>query len=269
LCLSLEPLLNAIEGLIMLRTLALLFVAGALLWSSHVQADDAQVSVQLAGGREFAGALDARTDDEKLWLRWTVGEVQLQRPIAWERIQSVELNGAPIEVKELRVQAARLATPGLTTQLRRASPNAPPRSSLAVSPVVRSIQCDAWLANWDSDAAFDGLALEIVALDEFGEAVPAQGTVQAELTTIDYQPAYLNSSSGGRVPTSLGRWSQRWSAQRLRLELQGRDPQRDGSLSRYAVLTVRVTIPGSGVFEQQIDGLRMRPFTPVQNALWR
>lgn len=254
----------------MLRTLALIFVAGTLLWSSHVQAGDAKVSVQLAGGREFAGVLDARTDDEKLWLRWTVGEVQLQRPIAWERVKSVELNGAPIEVQELQEQAAKLATPGRDTQLRRASTAAPPRRTRAVSPVVRSIQCDAWLANWDSDAAFDGLVLEITALDEFGEAVAAQGTVEAELTTIDYQPAYLNSSSGGRVPTSLWRWSQGWNApQKLRLELSGRDPQRDGSLDRYAVLKVRVTIPGSGVFEQQIDGLRMRPFTPLQNQLWR
>lgn len=253
----------------MLRTLALLFVAGTLLWSSHVQAGDAKVSVQLDSGREFAGVLDSRTDNEKLWLRWTVGDVQLQRPIAWERIKSVERDGVPIEVKELQEQAAKIATPGRTTRLRRASTDALPRRTLAVSPVVRSIQCDAWLANWDSDAAFDGLVLEIVALDELGESVAAQGTVEAELATIDYQPAYLNSSSGGRAATSLGRWSQNWHTQKLCLELQGRDPQRESNLSRYAVLTVRVTIPGSGVFEQRIDGLRMRPFTPVQNALWR
>lgn len=253
----------------MLRGLPLLTIA-ATLFTSLGYADDAKVSVQLVSGREFAGVLDSRTDDEKLWLRWTVGKVELQRPIPWERIESVELNGEPIDLKDLQEQAAKLATPGRTTQLRRTSSDAPSRPSLAAPSVVRSIQCDAFLANWDADATFDGLVLEIAALDEFGQAVMAKGTVEAELTTIDYQPAYLNSSSGGRVPTSLGHWSQGWNApQKLRLELQGRDPQRDGSLGRYAVLKVRVTIPGSGAFEQQIDGLRMRPFTPVQSQLWR
>jgi hypothetical protein len=253
----------------MRRGLLLLFIAAILPSTSLAQAGDAKVSVQLVSGRSFAGVLDARTDSERLWLRWSVGDVELQRPIAWERIKSVELNGTPIEVIELQEQAAKLATLGRTTQLRRASAAAP-GLSLAISPAVRSIHCDAFLANWDADAAFDGLVLEIAALDEFGQVVAAQGTAEAELTTIDYQPAYLNSSSGGRVPTSLGHWSQGWNApQKLRLELQARDPQRDGSLGRYAVLKVRVTIPGSGVFEQQIDGLRMRPFTPVQNAQWR
>jgi len=254
----------------MLRGLPLLVIAATLLAASLAHAADAKVSVQLVSGREFAGVLDARTNDEKLWLRWSIGTVEVQRPIAWERIKSVELNGEPIEVKELQEQAAQLATPGRRTKLRAASTAAPQRTSHVISPTVRSIQCDAFLANWDSDAAFDGLVLEIAALGQFGEAVAAQGTVEAELTTIDYQAAYLNSSSGGRVPTSLGRWSQGWNApQKLRLELQGCDPQREGSLSRYAVLKVRATIPGSGVFEQQIDGVRMRPFTPAQNQLWR
>ena len=254
----------------MLRGMPLPFIAAILLASLDVQAADATVSVELASGRSLTGVLDARTDDAKLWLRWTVGKVELQRPIAWKQVKSAKLHGAPIGLAELQEQAAKLATPGRVTQLRPASSDTPPTSSPSISTTVRSIQCEAWLANWDADAAFDGLMLEVTALDLFGEAVAAQGTVEAELTTIDYQPAYLNSSSGGRVTTSLGRWSQRWTApQSLRLELQGRDPQRDGGLSRYAVLKVRLSIPGSGVFEQQIDGVRMRPFTPVQNQFWR
>lgn len=254
----------------MLRGTQLLFIAASLLASLGVHAADATVSVHLASGRELTGVLDLRTDDAKLWLRWTVGKVELQRPIAWEQVKSVALDGEAIEVHELREKAAKLATPGRTTQLRRASPDTPRQPSLANSRTVGSIQCDAWLANWDADAPLDGLLLEIAALDEFGNAVEAQGTVDAELMMVDYQPSYLNSTSGGRVPTSLGHWSQSWNApQKLRLELQGRDPQRDGGLSRYAVLKVRVSIPGSGVFEQQIDGVRMRPFTPVLNQLWR
>jgi hypothetical protein len=247
------------------------FLIAALVFSAvRLQAAETQVTVHLTSGRMLTGTLDSRTDKDRLWLRWQVGEVELQRPIAWERIASAQVESEAMEVQALKEQAARLATPGRQPQLRQASTNVPSTRNPTIPAVVHSIQCDAWLANWDADSLLDGLILEVVALDQFGNAIAAQGTVEADLMTIDYQPAYLNSSSGGRVPTSLGHWNQRWdSHERNRLELLGRDPQRDRNLDRYALLKVKISIPGSGVFEQQIDGLRTRPFTPVQNLLWR
>lgn len=247
------------------------FLIAALLFSAvRLQAAETQVTVHLVSGRTLTGTLDSRTDKEKLWLRWQVGEVELQRPIAWERVASAQVENKSIEVQALKEQAAKLATPGRQPQLRPASTNISSTRHPTITPVVHSIQCDAWLANWDADSLLDGLILEVVALDQFGNAIEAHGTVEADLMTIDYQPAYLNSSSGGRVPTSLGHWNQRWDSRaRNRLELLGRDPQRDRNLDRYALLKIKVSIPGSGVFEQQIDGLQMRPFTPVQNVLWR
>jgi hypothetical protein len=255
--------------LTMLR--GMLLIVGSLLLPVGVHAAEATVAVQLTSGRSFTGTLDSRTDDQRLWLRWRIGDVELQRPIGWERIEKAELNGDAIELAELQARAADLATPGRITPLRTLPDNDRSRPEpRPAAPIVHSVRCDAWLANWDADANFDGLLVQIEAQDQNGQTLLVQGTVEAELVTIDYQPAYLNSTSGGRVPTSLGRWTQLWdSRQNLRLELQGRDPQRDGSLSRYGLLKVRVTIPGSGVFEQQLDGLRMRPFMPVQNSLWR
>lgn len=165
--------------------------------------------------------------------------------------------------------AAELATPAATDPIfRPAAPVAP--STIEPAPCVATIRCDAWLANWDADAEFDGFLVDIAALDSRGRTLDVQGTVQAELIGVDYQPGYLNSSSpGGRVPIELSRWSQPWEKQRryVQLEYQTRDPQRDGNLSRYAMLKVRLTIPGHGVFEQQLDGLRTRPFSPVGNLL--
>jgi hypothetical protein len=228
--------------------------------------------VRLESGREFRGILDARTDDHHLWLRWRIGEVELQRPIVWQRIVQAELNGEAIDVDDLRARSTELATPGRVTQLRQGPAEQVPAVATSVIPaVIRSIRCNAYLANWDADAEFDGLSVEIEAVDQFGNSVSAVGTIQAELVTLDYQPAYLGSTSGGRQPTSLGQWSRPWDSQHgaVQLELQGRVPQREGRLDRYALLKIRVTIPGSGVFEQQLDGLRMRPFTPVQNSIWR
>lgn len=236
------------------------------------QASDATVRVQVASGRTFHGIIDARTNGESLWLRSQVGEVQLQRPIAWERIVEAELNGEAIDIDELKSQSLNLGTLGRVAQLRTVTAESVSRPTQVShsAGAVKSIRCNAWLANWDVDAEFDGLAVEIAAYDEFGRPMAAQGTVEAELISIDYQPGYLASTSGGRAPVSLGHWSQSWqSEQTLRLELQGRQPQHDGSLDRYALLRVRVTIPGSGVFERQIDGMRMRPFTPIGVMLWR
>jgi hypothetical protein len=244
-------------------------IIGLLLLDAHsLWADDGMVKVKLTSGREFRGVVDARTDADQLWLRAQVGEVQLQRPIAWDRITTAELDGEAIELAELKEQAGKLATPGRVAQLRPAALNHG-RSTLVTPTVVRSIRCNAWLGNWDGDAEFDGIVVEVEALDQNGTAIAATGTIEAELIAIDYQQAYLASTSGGRVPTSLGNWSQLWDAQGgyVQLELTGRHPQRDGKLSRYALLKVRVTIPGSGVFEQEIDGIRTRPFTPVRDGM--
>jgi len=236
-------------------------------------AADALVHVELSSGREFTGILDARTNDQQLWLRWRVGEVELQRPIAWDRITAAQLQGEAIDVVDLKKRAEDLATPGRTVVERNSFRSDPEKSQLPATSVrpVRSIRCDAWLANWDADAEFDGLILNIETLDQDGIAVPATGTVEAELITIDYVLGYQASTSGGRIPVTLGRWSQPWESARryVQLEFQARPPQLEPRLDRYAVLKVRVTIPGHGVFEQELDGIRTRPFTPVKNALWR
>jgi hypothetical protein len=243
-------------------------IAVVLLLATQAVAAETTIKVRTSSGREFEGVLDSRTNSEQLWLRWQIGQVELQRPILWERIVTADISGGPIEIAELQRRAEELSTPGRTTQLRQA-PEVQ-RTAANLRPIVRSIRCTAWLANWDADADFDGLMVEIEALDADGIAIDVQGTVAAELITLESQPAYLGSTSGGRPAVSLGNWSQPWSAQRsVRLELQGRQPPGGGNLGRYALLKLKVTIPGSGVFEQQVDGFRLRPYTPVGNQMWR
>jgi hypothetical protein len=229
------------------------------------------VRLELSSGRIVQGVVDSRTDDDQLWLRNRVGTAELQRGIAWNEIKSGTLAGEAVTPAELKLHATMFATDGQSLSLpRRATTTLPVSKPTFVAP-IESIACDAWLANWDRDALSDGLVLQVAAFDRDGNSVPFQGTIEAELLTIDYLPGYLASTSGGRVPTVLGRWSQPWKPETrsLRLAYQGRHPQLDGQLDRYAQLRVRMAIPGHGVFEQDLDGLRTRPFTPVQNALRR
>src|SRR5687768_7304614 len=97
---NLEPEPTHAEA-VMLRWMPLIL---GLLWLdvSSLWADDAIVEVQLVSGREFRGILDARTNEEQLWLRSHVGEVQLQRPIVWNRIATAELNGESTEIEDLK-----------------------------------------------------------------------------------------------------------------------------------------------------------------------
>jgi hypothetical protein len=130
---------------------------------------------------------------------------------------------------------------------------------------VQSIWADARLANWDADAAFDGLLLRVVPLDCFGAPVPVTGTVEAQLW-----------DDRARQPRSLGRWvcavafahlpfarphDPRWPPFVHRLPFQADDPQMDGTISRLGTLRVVLTVPGQGVFEYQVRDVALRPFS--------
>jgi hypothetical protein len=239
-------------------------------------AGDTLVEVELADGRTFAGILDARTSNHSLWLRWRTGRAELQRNFFWHELQSITLAGASLTVEQLREHASELATEGLRREPRLVqnagvsnSQQAIVVSPLAAAPPrIATIDCEAWVGQWDADALLDGIALQITAYDPEGQAVPFEGTVAAELVAIEYQPGYQASTRGGRVPVALGRWSQPWhtATTHLRLPYQQREPERDGALGRYGHLRVRVSIPGQGVFEREITALRLRPFAPVRDA---
>lgn len=254
-----------------------LVVSAVLLCAtSHAGAEVPAVKVRVTSGREYQGDVDQRTNDRELWLRWQKSGVRLERPIAWENVESAEVAGERVAPDELRKRAPELASsvPRVTCRPAASHRSVRPNSAGTPTPAmqtVQSIRCDAWVGSWDSDALTDGILLQVEPLNEFGEVIAATGTLEAELVTVDYLPGYLASTSGGRVPVWLGRWSQPWQTQRrfVQLEFQTRSPEQNRHLDRYALLHVRLTIPGHGVFEQQLDGIRTRPYSPVLNNLFR
>ena len=58
--------------------------------------DSAPVWVRLRSGRELAGHLDLRTSGEELWLRVGSETLNIVRPIGWDQVEQIRLDGQPV-----------------------------------------------------------------------------------------------------------------------------------------------------------------------------
>lgn len=225
------------------------------------------VTVKLVDGKTYRGVVDSLSNDEKLWLRNRIGKVHLQRPIEWQRIEAVEVDSVEMTVAALRSQLPDLATPMPTTPR---TPRLPPKNEPNDKPIpqIVALELDAFVANWNSDAASDGLVVTSYGIDANGNQIPLHGSLTAELFVLDRVPGDQASTSGGIRKISLGSWSRSVDGDSVfKFEFQRRDPQLDHSISRYGLLTVRVAVPGQGVFDRTLDGIRTRSFTPVADQL--
>lgn len=267
----------------MFRKLASSLPFSMLLWAAlSVGVRATEVSVSLVDGRKWVGEVDARSDDRYLWLRFGDATTTFRRPIAWSQISAVQQDGRPTDVASLRAQATALprpapqpakaaAPPGPGTLRTWRIPGVSARADVQPVATIRSLDVDAYLANWDADVEVDGLMLNLAALDEDGAAAPVDGTLEVELVG-ERLPPY---SLGNAFPT-LARWTVALNSAegrsaggyyRARLDFQAVHPDFQLWLPRYAMVHVRLSIPGQGTFEASRDGLSLRGFTPVRDRL--
>lgn len=230
------------------------------------------VAVQLASGRVFAGAVDARTSDSQLVLRDEKNSAYLLRTIAWDRITAArdDAGAIPLEQLKSRLSGLKSATP----RPEFADEPQPSPAKLPLPPAVESITADAFLANWDADLETDGLALFLQPLASDGAALPASGTVEVELYAVQYRDFNAAPAVGGKSVERVGRWVQPISADSytargaaLRLPFQAVHPEFSTDRGVYGLVYVRLTIPGSGIFERTLDGVRIRPWAPIRDEL--
>jgi hypothetical protein len=249
---------------------------------------DALVAVKLASGREFSGTIDATSTAEQLVLRTSASGITVRRPIRWERLAAASLNGQPAaveEVKRLAVAGSRESGGGSRgaeverIELRGVpSPPMPPAEAAAVPvlPPVAMIAFDAFIANWDGDVETDGLILDLLPLDQWGDLVPASGTVEVELFASQRRTMHHAPLSGGDTFERVERWSLAVeqadigaSGVRLRLPFGAIQPELDFEwlAYNYGLVHVRFVVPGSGVFDDSRDGIRIRPWAPNRDYL--
>lgn len=261
-----------------------------------------EVTVSLRSGRSFTGTIDRTSDDRNLRLRFGSEVTKIVRSINWNSVVAAKVEGRDVTATELKQLAAKerekstgadaAPTPQLVRPaISRSRPTnsdaasatrpaggvqlwrVPGRAAATNSPaaVVRSISLDAYPANWDADVDVDGLLVSVTALDDFGRAVPVDGTLEVELIG-ETLPPYTR----GEAFPVLGRWSRQLTSNdsaavggtyRERLPFQAAHPDYQLYFPRYSLVHVRLVVPGQGTFEASLDGLSMRGFTPVRDRL--
>src|SRR5207244_4505448 len=122
------------------------------------------VSVGLASGRRFTAYIDARTNDDKLWLRFEGQGILVLRPIDWDRLRSAEIGGRTLTVADFKQHAASLSSSASeeVSPSQVVTASIPPPSSLAhrgawpsSAASLRSVDFHARIANWDDNVNMD------------------------------------------------------------------------------------------------------------------
>ena len=254
-------------------------------------------TVTVASGRGFVGQIDPRTDENRLWLRWSHGTIAIRRPIDWEHVVEAafaDKTFSPDELRKAVVQPAGPATEvgepgagrrrivrvhaGLGGDSGLAGPIVSPPPS-AEAPTVRAgprrsprITClamDASAANWDSDVERDGLLVQLHPLDASGEVVRVKGTV--EVTLIGWRTGRTRSR---QPPVRLARWTRAVHPEDLgpfgieyRLPFQSVHPEFDLRWASQGTVHARLSVPGQGVFDATESTVRIRPYSAMRDHL--
>lgn len=242
----------------------------------------AQLSVQLVGGRTVQGVVDARTNDQQLWLRATSGTAYVQRGIVWGRVEKADYQEKSLTREELQEMAATLATapPQAVSGKRPKGERSQPldgEGSQAESPLraakLVTISCSAWLANWDSDVEPDGIVLEVRGLDERGSLVEVQGAIEATLWSPVKRAFHERPATAGVILERVESWrstseqgARRDDALQVKLPFGSVHPDFQSAVGSYGALQVKVVSPGNGVFFATIDPLMIRTYSPIKDA---
>ncbi len=258
-----------------LLSLSMHLAAGILLaagsFSSGSQAAES-LTVKDREGKTYSGVVDSKTDDRALWLRREEGTGMLRRGIAWERIASASRGDVPVELGELPKLARQIAsTRTVVIKPMTAEAAAPPPAPAAAA---AAIAIDAAVANWDADVESDGLVVAIRLLDQDGYEMAADGTLEVELFAPRIRKYHEAPQSRGYYVDLIERWTVAVSAAqfrggvaRVRLPFGAIHPEFDRGVDALGLVHATLAVPGAAVFEQSLDGISLRSFSPTRDAL--
>ena len=260
-----------------------------------------RISGQVASGRVFAGEVSSQTDATRLWLVNRSRSAELLRPIAWNRVVSAQLNGETLAAQQLRerlVNSTPLAEmPAVfSSQVTDETEHEP---ELLPEPIGRdgtmsqeaqdvlftapktvfrhkvvSVSFDAYLANWDGDVEADGLIVQAIPLDAGGHTVPVKGHLVVELFAARRIAFQDGPQLQGRRIEQIGRWTKQVAPPLVhpegawfKLPFQAEHPEFNTRIATSGLVHVKLVVPGDGVFEASLDGIRIRPYAPLRDNL--
>ena len=267
--------------LLMLRGHILPFVlviVGTALTPGLISASDLVV-VWLQDGRMLAGQIDPRTNDDRLWLRAGGPAFTVATSAAWKRIKVVNANGEQLPIDEFAKQIDRFRPKQPEALAAPPDPRAIANQTTVVTrPLqhrnaatrVTSLDIEARVANWDQDAAIDGVEIRVFPRNTFGEVIPASGQITAQLLARNRLPAH-NDNAFPRI----GRWSVRVDTSDFghhgavyRLPFRGRHPDKESSLEPHGLVEVSFYVHGQGRFESDAT-LYLQRFNPIRRDMQR
>ena len=238
------------------------------------------VVVWLQDGRMLAGEVDPRTNDERLWLRSVSPTFVLATSAVWEHIKAVNANGErlTVEVFAERVDQFRAKQPDANV-LPAPAREAPAKMTTSVTRPfqpsnaatrVASLDVEARVANWDQDAATDGVEIRVFPRNTFGEIVPISGQITATLLASNPLPADDSDTFA-----QVGRWSLQAGSNDFgpqgavyRLPFRGTHPDKELSLEPYGLVEVSFYVHGQGRFESDAT-IYLRRFNPIRRDMQR
>jgi hypothetical protein len=247
-------------------------LAAALAFPTLSQGADA-LTVKVADGKTYWGFVDSKTDDRLLWLRREQGTGMLRRGIAWERIMSASHQGQAVELSDLPKLAEQIASSRTIVVQRGHSKPAKLPMAAARRPVA-ALAIESAVANWDGDVETDGLMVDLRVLDDEGLETTADGTLEIELFAPRIRKYHEAPQSRGYHVDLIERWTVAVNASqfhrgvaRVRLPFGAIHPEFDRGVDALGLIHARLAVPGDGVFDQSLDGITVRKFSPVRDAL--
>jgi hypothetical protein len=265
------------------RLLVVTVVVLGVVWASGVAAGE-PVTVWLRDGRAISSEIDSRSTSEKLWLRSGGGKIVVRRAIPWANIVKAERDGEELSVADLRrlaseaaaspkVPAPAVPSPALQGVFVRPTPGV---ETVPVLPNIRSLEVDAFIANWDADLLQDGLVVVLEPTDAYGALAPVDGTLEVELFVPQVRPFHEAVRSRGMTLENIGRWTRAISPSdftargaAIELPFQAVIPELDQEYQPWGLVHIKLAVPGQAVFERTVEYVRVRPWSPLRDLYGR
>lgn len=265
-----------------------------------LSADPGQlVRIRMQNARVLTGYADAQSDDRQLVLRGTSANVVLRTRVPWEHVRSAIVADSELSAQQLRQQWTQIVTPGPPSMFRNAAltnvrsvasedghtairnsvgglvtvSGSPDRLRNSPDLAVRSLQFSTQPANWDADAAIDGLQITVVPTDRWGRLVAVDGQLDLNLLGLTHSPG--GQAQPGLSPVEfpvLETWTQTVRRSDFtsagafyRLEYRKLRPDIDTDVVPLGLLSGRLTVPGTGTFAASEEVTVFRPYSPLRD----
>jgi len=246
-------------------------------------ADAPSVTVRLNSGRSFTAAIDRRTDAKTLWLRFDAPGGMLLRPVDWNHVRSAREGNRELTAAELRERSPALASRARLSDspASEVSPSAAAPFSADAPPVavarapLRTVQSDAYVAHWGPNVEADGILLRIWPLDDYGRVTPVEGTLDVELIA-DFRSYLRPPPITQREPFNrIGSWTIQLTeadfaggnGASVRLPFQAIDPQFTRKVDSFGLVTLKLAVPGQGVFASSVGDVQIRPMNNIRTRI--